>query len=210
MRQSPPCWPLLGEHVGEQPEPEAVDQQGQQRRDAVVDPGAARVDQAGERAQQHVVGVVDGLADLAVRALAGGFLVARWARPGRSASSPSSRSSLSCCAFEPLSISSIANMANPSTTTTEHGDGDEADERSHRGLLSAAACRTLTPESILVAGQLARARAGDRRGDAHERPDGAVLRGRQARHPAADRLSRARRAGRGRGASAPARPRSAG
>ena len=55
--------------------------------------------------------------------------------------------------------------------------------------------------STLTRRRAARARAGDRRGDADQRRDRAVLRRRQAGDPAPGRLRRARRARRGRGAA---------
>jgi orotate phosphoribosyltransferase len=70
--------PLFGEPVGQQPKPDAVQQQREQGRHPVVDPGVVRVDQVDERGEQHVIGVVDGLPEGAVVALANRLATRAW------------------------------------------------------------------------------------------------------------------------------------
>src|SRR4051794_2001540 len=66
----------LGKHVREHPEAEAVEEQAEDGRDPVRHPTALRsVDEVDERAEQHVVRIRHGLAELAVDTFAVDLLV---------------------------------------------------------------------------------------------------------------------------------------
>src|SRR5918995_260675 len=65
---------MLGKHVREHSETEPVKQERENGRHSVGDPAVIGVDEPGERAEQNIVRVVNGLAELAIHALASGLL----------------------------------------------------------------------------------------------------------------------------------------
>ncbi len=113
---------VLGQHVGEQPEADSVDQQGQQRGHAVVDPGVVatrpdrRTARAARRSRRRSASRT-----AAVGALARVSSAGRRAPPGRGRRRRprSSLPSSFCCSCEPRSISSTAKTAKPSATMTD-------------------------------------------------------------------------------------------
>src|SRR5215203_4217555 len=65
---------MLGQHVLEYSETEPVQQERENGRHSVGDPAVIGVDEPGERAEENIVRVVNGLAELAIHALASGLL----------------------------------------------------------------------------------------------------------------------------------------
>src|SRR5215204_6753056 len=65
---------MLGKHVREHSETKPVKQERENGGHSVGDPAVIRVDEPGERAEQNIVRVVNGLAERAIHALASGLL----------------------------------------------------------------------------------------------------------------------------------------